>query len=210
MTTEELHIGVNLGLQKVASNINEEFFPEEVDYFLNEAVIAFIDEQYSLMKNEQRDIQGQYVNENLRTLIDITELNSSSSSPYYINTRRFNLPSSYLYYLSAMMDGEANIRLIEPKGVKRYVSTEFNDPIFREYPLLLQDNYATVFYSTHLQLTGVKTLTLTYISKPNKINYNSNRNAELQLPEFTHSTIVDMAVNKMLTVIQGRRGEDGR
>lgn len=210
MTTEELHIGVNLGLQKVASNINEEFFPEEVDYFLNEAVIAFIDEQYSLMKNEQRDIQGQYVNENLRTLIDITELNSSSSSPYYINTRRFNLPSSYLYYLSAMMDGEANIRLIEPKGIKRYVSTEFNDPIFREYPLLLQDNYATVFYSTHLQLTGVKTLTLTYISKPNKINYNSNRNAELQLPEFTHSTIVDMAVNKMLTVIQGRRGEDGR
>lgn len=208
MTTAQLHIGVNLGVQKVASNVRDDFLPEEVDYYLNESVKDYIKQQYSEIKTERRDIESQYVNENLRTLITTTELENSPVVDYLPNTVENTLPSDYLYYIFSRTKNDGqwfNNRRLEPKAIKDYVETESNSPQFREFPILIQGNKVLVIGDAVNIFSAGPKIVLTYIKEPNKVDFKVRPNEELTLPLHTHTEIVNLAVDKLLTVIQGRR-----
>lgn len=208
MNTAQLHIGVNLGLQKVASNIYDDFLSEEVDYYLNETVNNYIKQQYSLIKNEGRGIEHQYINENLRTLIITDDLAPPVVVSHIPNAYRFTLPGDYLYYIFSRVkvgDQWINNRAVEPKGIKRYIKTQHNDPIFREFPVLLESDKIIVIGDSTINLSTSASVVLTYIRKPNVINFKTAPTDELILPQHTHTEIVDLTVDKLLTVIQGRR-----
>ena len=208
MTTAQLHIGVNLGVQKVASNVRDDFLPEEVDYFLNESVKDYIKQQYSEIKTESRTIESQYVNENLRTLITTSELNNSSVVDYLPNTIENSLPNDYLYYIFSRTKNDGqwfNNRRLEPKAIKDYVETESNSPQFREFPILIQNDKVLVIGDGVNILTSGAEITLTYIKEPNEVDFKARPSEELTLPLHTHTEIVNLTVDKLLTVIQGRR-----
>ena len=52
MTIEEMHIAVNLGVQKIASFQSDSLLPEEIDYELNTAVRRFISQRYNSKGNK--------------------------------------------------------------------------------------------------------------------------------------------------------------
>lgn len=210
MNTSQLHIGVNLGVQQVASNVRDDFLSEEVDYYLNESVKDYIKQQYSEIKTESRDIESQYVNENLRTLITTIELGNSSVVDYLPNTVEAPLPDNYLYYIFSRTKNDNqwfSNRRLEPKAIKDYVESESNSPQFREFPVLLQNGIVLVIGDAVNQLSENTNIYLTYIKQPNTIDFKERPNEELTLPDHTHSEIVNLTVDKLLTVIQGRRDE---
>lgn len=208
MNATELHIGVNLGVQKVASNINDDFLPQEIDYYLNESVKDYIKQQYSSIKVENRNIESQYVNENLRTLIATAEISPVSVVDYLPNAVQGDIPSDYLYYIFSRTKNDSswyNNRRLESKGIKNYIETESNSPIFREFPLLIEGDKLTVIGNATEELDTDTTLRLTYIKKPSKVDVVNSPSDDLDLPEHTHLEIVNITVDKILTVIQGRR-----
>jgi hypothetical protein len=54
MTVKEMHIGIDMILQKVNSNVISSFEPEEKDWVLNEEVNRFIKQRLSILSNEKR------------------------------------------------------------------------------------------------------------------------------------------------------------
>ena len=52
MTIEEMHIAVNLGVQKIASFQADGLLPEEIDYELNTAMRRFINQRYNPRGNK--------------------------------------------------------------------------------------------------------------------------------------------------------------
>ena len=55
MTIEEMHIAVNLGVQKIASFQVDNLLPQEIDHELNNAMHRFIKQRYSPEGNKYRD-----------------------------------------------------------------------------------------------------------------------------------------------------------
>lgn len=53
MTIDEMHIGIDLGIQQLNSNINRSIFKEEKDYILNKVIIDFV---YSIFTNEETSV----------------------------------------------------------------------------------------------------------------------------------------------------------
>ena len=216
MNILELHIGVNLGTQKIASNINDEFRPQEIDYFLNEAVKDYIKAQYSSIKNEDRNIQSQFALENVRTLVSTVNLSNIAVETLYPNSIRGSLPTDYLYYISSrtkIADNWYNNRKLEPKGIKDYIDTAFNSPVFREFPLLIQsDNVGALVMvignSQHNPASGNLAdnyISFTYIKKPVKIDFQNANDEYTSLPDHTHQEIVNIASEKILNIISPRQ-----
>ena len=204
MNILEFHIGVNLRTQKIGSNVNDNFLPEEIDYFLNEAVKDYIKAQYSSIKNEDRNLESQFTNENLRPIIKTENLSNIGSS-YLPNSIEGGLPNDYLYYIFARttINGSLyNNRKLEPKGIKDYIETEFNSPIFRELPLLIEGNKVTVIGNVIDPPDTNSTISFTYIKKPDKISLQGNESTEYtSLPDHTHQEIVNIASDKILQII---------
>jgi len=53
MTVNEMHIAVNLGVQKIASFQADTLLPQELDFELNIAMMRFIKQRYNPMSNRQ-------------------------------------------------------------------------------------------------------------------------------------------------------------
>jgi len=51
MTVNEMHIAVNLGVQKIASFQVDNLLPEEIDHELNLAMLRFIKQRYNPTSN---------------------------------------------------------------------------------------------------------------------------------------------------------------
>lgn len=205
MTTQELHIGVNLELQKVASNIRDDFLPEEIDYFLNDAVNQYIKQQYSQIKLREENIQSQFVHENLYTLIKQASLTNPQVGNF-TNSVSFDLPNDYLFYLhsqTAVDTKTFNNKDLEPASVAQHLSTDSNSPIFREFPvLILQDTLTVIGDARTSMTTGNTSVVLTYIKKPAKISLADSPTAELELPVHSHKEVIEQTVAYMLEVIQ--------
>ena len=223
MNIKQLHIGVNLGVQKIASHQRDDFMPQEIDFYLNNAVNDFITEQYSYLKQEKRDTGGQFVNENLRTLIKTAIINYKESPPpgdetnatsgsYYPNSIVGPVPQDYLYYVFGIMrvnDELHNLRYIQPKGIKPFLATADNSPIFREFPLFISDRDFSIICDSLVEPDDCNNITITYISKPDIIEYTegTKENEYVSLPPHTHKMIVDIAVQTMLRDLSPPTGE---
>ena len=76
MTPQEMHIGIDLILEKVNSKIVDSFEPEEKDWLLNEEVVRFIKQRLSVQSNEKKQglqfTQKRY--DDIRTLISTATL----------------------------------------------------------------------------------------------------------------------------------------
>ena len=213
MNIDQMHIGVHLGVQKVAANVLDDYLTEEVDYYLNNAITAFVRQQYTLMKNEGRSPESQYVNENLRTIIATTELSNYSVVDYWGNSVAAQLPTDYLYYLNSYTNVGGTIkahRLLQPKGLKDYIQSKSNRPLFRELPTILENNRIIFVGDARdaLLVNGVLnpalSIHLTYIKEPAIVKFTVTK-VNCDLPSSTHQIIVDMAVDLILTDLKSLR-----
>jgi hypothetical protein len=133
MTVNEMHIAVNLGVQKLASFQADNLLPQEIDYELNLASMRFIKQRYTPSSNRQ----GKGFEQSQKRIDDLRHLlvenagytishgvtsdglggytYSGNNSNIYID--RYTLPLDYLFLV----------------GVKAEVSYECNGNIFEKY-----------------------------------------------------------------------------
>ena len=106
MTIQEMHIAVNLGVQKIASFQVDNLLPEEIDHELNNAMDRFIKQRYSPLGNKYRDgfEQSQKRIDDLRNLVVSAKVdtwhNGESISGFY--SERAPLPLDYLFLVNVI------------------------------------------------------------------------------------------------------------
>lgn len=109
MTIEEMHIAVNLGVQKIASFQVDNLLPQEIDHELNNAMHRFIKQRYSPEGNKYRDgfEQSQKRIDDLRALVVEAQLKCFYHGPSItgFNVDRAPLPNDYMFLVNAYHDG---------------------------------------------------------------------------------------------------------
>lgn len=222
MNVKEMHIGVNLGVQKIASNLNDDLLPQEIDYYLNEAIDDYIKSQYTQLKSERRSKEQEYINENLRTLVLTEQLKNLDKYNFLPRSYKAPVPNEYRFFLYArtLINDvyKNNVKLSQNAAVK-LVETPSNSPLFREIPLFIEGNSIIVMFDSQTTIESNivdgeeeypgLTINLTYIKNPNRVNLQGNE--DCNLPEHTHKEIINMTVGKILQTLnptQPQRNEN--
>jgi hypothetical protein len=191
MTVNEMHIAVNLGVQKLASFQVDNLLPEEIDHELNLAQLRFIKQRFSTRSNRvgKGFEQSQKRIDDLKSLVvehqDSTqyygEVYTSKYSPVYVD--RYTLPLDYLFLVSVRAETKYSCT-IPPEQRKvitnlRYVKLDLTPPI-KGY--LLQDLY--VFKSSSATWVKINNISLSTFDKlMNSTNYILDIHPTLALPE---------------------------
>lgn len=193
-----MHVGVNLGVQRMASNIDSNLLKEEVDYYLNESVDEYIKSQYLSYKQKTRSKESDFVLENLRTLLSTVSVSENISvSTIFPNAISFILPNNFLYYIESNIEINGTKRnniLLSHSSVKKLIETKYNKPLYREYPIIIEGSAAhialpledwaalfsnstinfnptVVFYFSPITEVVKNGIKFTYLKKPAVIDY---------------------------------------
>lgn len=101
MTTQELHIGLDLELQQLNSFKNKNFLSQEKDWFLNKEVLKFIESRLSPESN----MKGTGFQDTTERIKEFDSLVKTSPVLYLEENDEGNglvsLPSDYFHYISA-------------------------------------------------------------------------------------------------------------
>lgn len=143
MTVNEMHIAVNLGVQKIASFQADILLPQEIDFELNIAMMRFVKQRYNPMSNRQGKgfEQSQKRVDDLRNLVVTTSSDTIMTGGFlfdalggYIYTtsttniymERATLPLDYLFLVSVSAEVHYNCNTtILNQLVNTTTSTEF-------------------------------------------------------------------------------------
>lgn len=104
MTTQELHINLDILIQKTNSNWNKSFLPQEKDFLLNREIIKFIKQRINPLSNNKKlsvfDVTKR--TQDLNLLSKTVNLNIIN-----INQKEaiIELPFDYLYYIDSSING---------------------------------------------------------------------------------------------------------
>lgn len=108
MTIQEMHVAVNLGVQKIASFQVDNLLPQEIDHELNNAMDRFIKQRYSPFGNKYRKgfEQSQKRIDDLRNLVTTARLKAFEAgetiSGFYKD--RAALPMDYMFLVNVLAD----------------------------------------------------------------------------------------------------------
>ena len=135
MTVEEMHIAVNLGVQKIASFQADNLLAEEIDYELNTAMRRFISQRYNMAGNKYRRgfEQSQKRLDDLRHLVeDYTTQNSSYMGVGYtsrtngnIDIYRYKFPNDYMFLVNVLSEVTYNCRKEPVQVAEGYVYKDY-------------------------------------------------------------------------------------
>jgi hypothetical protein len=120
MTINEMHIAVNLGVQKIASFQVDTLLPEEIDHELNLAILRFVKQRYSQLSNrigkgfEQSqkrvdDLRTLLVEQNIKTFNTGNKYDATGGYIYSGDTTniyvdRGPIPLDYMFLVSVRTD----------------------------------------------------------------------------------------------------------
>lgn len=207
MNVQEMHIGLGIGMDKIASLSHDSLEPQEKDYYLNRAIDEYVKQQYIILRQEEELEEAKFVLENLRTLI--VEGNINLFDPGFFNmtnSKKGTLPSDYSFYVfsKTIFDSYSrNNTLMTVSSIKQYLDTKSNKPVFRDLPVLIKGNEIGIVYSRDDQ--DAQFINLTYIKSPRYVNIVGTVSTDL--PAHTHRDIVNMAVDFVLEDIKVLRPE---
>jgi hypothetical protein len=206
MTIANMHIGVKLELDKTDSLELAAFEPEEIDFWLNNAIRRFVKLRYDEFEHTQKRI------DDLRTLTK----HDADITPYvsdYPNGYSFNLPSDYWFTLSEECKIKVTATEVESRqGITECTLDEYSEKIedpFSEHILHYQTAKPIRIYNVNsVELVSDGTYIanayyLTYLKKPDEVSVTSP--TDCNLPEHTHDEIVKLAANMMLENIEQPR-----
>jgi hypothetical protein len=124
-TTQELHIALDILLQKISSNWNKNFLPQEKDWFINNEINKFIKQRLSPLSNDKQ--QGIF--DILKRTQDLNcLLTTSVIEGVQLNKEVYvGFPLDYLFYISSngYVSCSSNIKTINIKESRfsKFVNT---------------------------------------------------------------------------------------
>lgn len=220
MDAAQMIIGVNLGVQKINSNAYDSFLDEEILYYINKATREYIRRQAVYLKkdldNNRSDIiSSSEAYENISPILKTYTSSVLEDSSIFDNGKQVNISNlsifSYVYsqVRSDFFESPRICKKITLPETKKYSKTEYNDPIFREYPIVNIGNFYHILYDS--QTDYISSFDLIFIKHPNKLvlsieqGEEETQSTELELPEHTHDEIIDITVNMILGDIKSIR-----
>ena len=214
MDIENMHIAVKLEYDKSSALELPAFEPEEIDFWLNNAIRKFGKTRYSGMNVKGTSFeQTQKRTDDLRTLVESVTVSSvSGTASDYPNGYRWDLPiTGYWFTLSE----EANIVVGATEtrvGITECTVDEYRQKIDDPYSEhILHYTLAKplrIFNGLTVELISDGNYTiddyhLTYLKAPVTVSLSGTTDCDL--PEHTHDEIVKLAVSMMLENIEQPR-----
>lgn len=223
MTIREMHvrfrtIGQAKGLQLVRAVL-----PESIDEYLNAAIIEKC--RSVLIQNTSTTFPDKITNRDnptspynaLRTLFK-TKILTVLNHPFSKNFSAVDTTdkSSVLAYISVSTRYDKTItngnivtieegdhypcRIIEPDKIS-YILNDYCSKPSKEYPCCTIESSTTngVEFKIYTNDNEQPKVVVSYIATPAKVNYSANTDCDL--PDYLHSEIVEMAVNKYFTSV---------
>lgn len=215
MDITQMHVAVNLGLQRIASHTYDDFLPQEIDYYLNETIQEYVREKQKILRDTMEESDAvKSTQEDLRTLLTSVMYRSDGaganegtlqSSTIYPDSWKVDLgalPNDdfYLYTSSRSQtpQGWKNNGLVSSKQFHMYSVTTSNSPYFRKLPCLLESNSLYVLRS--VEDTEITDVLLSYLREPATVKRDREstaNNIDCDLPKHVHHEIVDLCVRQM-------------
>lgn len=213
-----MHIGFQIGVDKVSSLNYPGFEPEEVDFLLNQAQDRFVKTRYGRNNIYRKGFEEtQKRTDDIRTIVKNAILTPtpsiSSNKPfgYYVT-----LPSSPtdLYWFA--VNEEADVLVADCNGnqvtnrvkvipithdeYNRIIKDPFNKPDEENVLRLANEGQFELLGSSSFQIV---TYYLRYLRSPARIDLVNL--VDCELPEHTHQEVVDLACGIALEGIESRR-----
>jgi hypothetical protein len=214
MTIVEFHESWKQRLDKGDTQSYPDFLPEQIDLALNEAQDIFIKTRYGRNNIYQQGFEEiQKRTDDLNTLVKTVEItaNAVDTEPkkYKVNLQG-TLPDTnkYMFFLRASVQTSTdkcantyrNVTLVRHDQLDRILKDPFNKSTFDNPVICFEDGGIMIYADSTFNVSKLK---LTYIKRPVALDIYNNVTSEL--PEHTHTEIIDIAVERMLEVIESAR-----
>lgn len=202
MTIQEMHQTFRVFAQQMGMQLVRAILPEEIDVYLNSAIIEKVKEvvftNTNTVFNDRISIQDNSISpiNYIRTLYKQKELGltNKTNEGFYIekdNDIMFYTYVSLVYEEDGIVYGA---RLIEPDKLHSTLRDFCNGASF-DYPIVSIYNIdEQEVIKTFTGGKEVEQLIINYIANPVTVSYKENINCDL--PEYTHNDIVQLACQK--------------
>lgn len=210
MTATEAHYAFKLAMDRVDSATNQHFFPQEIDFFLNEAQLLFVHEFYTASSNPKNEgfEQTQKRFDDLSTLV----VSQGPLTPTALGNSMYELKLSsltepYLHFVSAKAVVSAKnclttypLRLVQHDDLFEAIKDPFvsRDAVLFNFAKDNGSSSSIIMYSP----STITEVYITYIKYPSRFSLGSYTYIDgitypqntFELPTHTHQQIVDRAV----------------
>jgi len=228
MSPKEFHIAINTGLQQFNTDVYEVYKPQELDLVINKMIERFVKQRFYFGSNPKGKgfEQNQKRYSDLHTLVKtkavaVPEGADKNEYAKYDETA-FDLPEDYLFYVGGIVEAKIDPFGEEPTESSpvsqipvMLVEHEKLDYLMRN-PFTIKDHNASMGTIEESQMrifihkrSLLKRLVVTYVCKPNKLDVllyeTDNQQGLCDLPEHTHSEIVDLTIEHILEILQSNR-----
>ena len=172
MTVSEMHIAIQLGLDKTSSLTLAAFEPGELDYWLNEAYLELI-KRKAFGNNYRKEA----LQDSVKRMDDLTTLIKTGTFAYasmttnsnYANVKSVSTPTDYMFYVDASVkfsNGLASqTKLVKLEEITNLVSTPYNVPFLRRPYIYLTEGKLNYIIDPYETMTSSS---ITYLKKPLK------------------------------------------
>lgn len=144
------------------------FLDEEIDVFLNQAMIEIVSNKYTGTQNK---IGFEATNKRIADLQSLvgTALILNCNNTKVPNAVSFKLPNDFWFYVDAYIKINADkvyqVELTDHITAKNFAATHDNDPYIPIAKAVLEDNNIVVYYDTHI-VNSIEAFSMSYIYKP--------------------------------------------
>lgn len=225
MTLQELHYDFDLKIDKVATFSKEDFTRAEKDWLLNEAQKVFVKTRIT-----GNNVSGTAFETTQKRIDDLSSLvvkfpQQPEIIPIGLDGGVYELPLEnlaypYLYFIrgqaTVLLPNSctklASLKLVQHDDLNYLLEDPFNNSDYSEivfnFGRASNGNKSSIYlYPGIHSLGGIR---LEYVKKPSRINYGGYAyidgvaypQQECELPEHTHSEIVDLAVQIASGIIE--------
>lgn len=191
MTIDQMHLAVKLGLDKTEGLAYAAFEPEEIDWWLNEAIDRFVKTRYSGINVKREGFeQSQKRTDDLRTLVTESRIVYSagptdvSDKPHSYIIYQSQLPADYFLFLNDEVSITFNNQVTGVNTVLRtfpmpitadMYSARVNDPYSEHILHMNTARPLRLFSSKGIELItdgqySVTSYFLKYLRKPKRVN----------------------------------------
>lgn len=212
MTRDQLHINFKIAMDKnsqsVAFGACPAFLPEEIDYWLNLAVLQEVSNKYTGQNTLKQPFE-----QSIKRIHDLEKLVQTKKN--IIATKELNTNCCYIldlfgdekmFYVGATLnfdDKKSQIIVIQHAQVDRFKKTYNNNPWIETPVAVLENNSMYIYYDDITMNANNYSIDLTYIATPTKVENLTPLNDPF--PEYMWEEIVNRAVELALENIESKR-----
>lgn len=222
MKIAEMHFELDRRYNKLNSNDKVQLTPMEKDAILNDAILRFVEYNYKGVREKAISTSLELTQHSIDS---INSLIVTDTLPYTSSISLDILTNKYLHFVRVILEtdcGDFIVSITKHDDLSLTLSDSFKSPSkkWRRAIATFSDNNLNLFIPNNVNVASVK---FTYLKYPDKVYYGSyslpnfiyngydsvefittgvgykigDAPISCNLPEATHSTIIDLAVEQL-------------